>query len=96
MSSVRFGHTPSKYPRLCYPVNRQPSNQQHQISQEIQGFWRQEGIWRSPQRMGRYAGRGTRTPDPLITNQVHYQLCYAGAEPPFYRSEPLKAPWPSP
>jgi hypothetical protein len=28
--------------------------------------------------MGKYAGRGTRTPDPLITNQVHYQLCYAG------------------
>ena len=27
---------------------------------------------------GTGAGRGTRTPDPLITNQVHYQLCYAG------------------
>ena len=26
------------------------------------------------------AGRGTRAPDPLITNQVHYQLCYAGIE----------------
>ncbi len=24
------------------------------------------------------AGRGTRTPDPLITNQVLYQLSYAG------------------
>ena len=29
---------------------------------------------------GNGAGRGTRTPDPLITNQVHYQLCYAGIE----------------
>ena len=24
------------------------------------------------------AGRRTRTPDLLITNQLHYQLCYAG------------------
>src|SRR6185437_13945502 len=41
----------------------------------------------------RGAGRGTRTPDPLITNQVHYQLCYAGAaRPPLYRPGELRAP----
>ena len=27
------------------------------------------------------AARGTRTPDPLITNQVLYQLSYGGAAP---------------
>ena len=31
---------------------------------------------RSPRRGG--AGRRIRTPDLLITNQLHYQLCYAG------------------
>ena len=30
-------------------------------------------------RVGELApAEGARTPDPLITNQVHYQLCYAG------------------
>ena len=34
------------------------------------------------------AARGTRTPDPLITNQVLYQLSYGGAAHPFASDRP--------
>ena len=42
---------------------------------------------RSPRRVG--AGRRIRTPDLLITNQLHYQLCYAGKK---QRRQPRRKP----
>ena len=32
------------------------------------------------------ANKGTRTPDLLITNQLHYQLCYIGKSSTYYYS----------
>ena len=39
------------------------------------------------------AAGGTRTPDPLITNEVRYQLCHCGDTRAFY-SSPLRFPTP--
>ncbi len=40
-------------------------------------------------RGGNGAARGIRTPDPLITNQVLYQLSYSGLKVPLFRERLL-------